>query len=202
MCIIYLFLEIITSSELPKGENIMNIENQQTQFNHEDWIAQLYRFIDTGRQFINELFKGIKTLSQKGLLEAWKDILSAVSRLTPKDFIVTALISVMGMFGLMIFMIGLGLFSYQAMLWLQNGTWTEFPLFVVFNFLFENTALQQWIVHPESWLGLQKMFSWFLESIPLSMALMIPGFSIALFMAGTLVIALTYRFYQLRNRND
>ena len=180
----------------------MNVENQQTQFNHEDWIAQLYRFIDTGRQFINELLKGIKTLSQKGLLEAWKDIRAAVSRLTPKDFIVTALISFMGMLGLMIFMIGLALFIYQAMLWLQNGTWTEYPLFVVFNFLFENTALYQWMVHPESWMGLQKLFLWFLETIPLSMALMIPGISIALFMAGTLVIASTYRFYQLRNRND
>ena len=72
----------------------MNIENQQTQFNHEDWLAQLYRFIDTGRQFIDELIKGLKILSQKGLLEAWKDIRAAVSRLTPKDFIVTALISV------------------------------------------------------------------------------------------------------------
>jgi hypothetical protein len=180
----------------------MNVENQQTKFNYEDWIEQLYRFIDTGRQFINELFKGIKILSRKGFLEAWKDIRSAVSRLTSKDFIVTALISFMGMFGLMIFMTGLALFSYQAILWLQNGTWTEYPLFVVFNFLFENTALHQWMVHPESWMGLQKMFSWFLESIPLSMALMIPGISIALFMAGTLVIALTYRFYQLRNRND
>ncbi|MGY8761528.1 MAG: hypothetical protein ACKVK9_10470, partial [Nitrospinaceae bacterium] len=88
----------------------MNIEKQQTQFNHEDWLAQLYRFIDTGRQFINELFKGLKTLSQKGLLEAWKDIRAAISRLTPKDFIVTALISLMGMFGLMIFMTGLTLF--------------------------------------------------------------------------------------------
>ena len=111
-------MKIITSSELPKGKNIMNVENQQTQFNHEDWLAQLYRFIDTGRQFINELFKGLKALSQKGLLEAWKDIRAAVSRLTPKDFIVTAFISVMGMFGLMIFMFGFGLFSYQAMLWL------------------------------------------------------------------------------------
>jgi hypothetical protein len=180
----------------------MNIDKQQTLFNHEDWIAQLYRFIDTGRQFINELLKGLKTLSQEGLLEAWKDICAAVSQLTPKDFIVTALISVMGMFGLMIFMFGLGLFSYQAMLWLQNGTWTEFPLFVVFNFLFENTALHQWMVHPESWLGLQKMCLWFLQSIPISMALMIPGISIAMFMAGTLFIALTYRFYQLKNRND
>jgi hypothetical protein len=195
-------MKIITSSELPKGKNIMNVENQQTQFNHEDWLAQLYRFIDTGRQFINELFKGLKILSQKGMLEAWKDIRAAVSRLTPKDFIVTALITVIGIFGLMIFMTGLTLFSYQAMLWLQNGTWTEYPLFVVFNFLFDNTAVHQWMVQPESWLGLQKMISWFLESVPLSMALMIPGISIILFMAGTLVIAMTYRFYQLRNRND
>ena len=180
----------------------MNIENQQTHFNHEDWLAQLYRFIDTGREFTSELLKGLKILSQKGLLEAWKDIRTVVSRLTPIDFIVTALISIMALLGLMIFMIGFALFNYQAILWLQNGTWTEFPLFAVFNFLFENTALHQWIVHPESWLGLQKMFSWFLESIPLSIALMIPGISIALFMAGTLVIALTYRFYQLRNRND
>ncbi len=180
----------------------MTIENQQTQFNHEDWLAQLFRFIETGRQFFSELFKGLKSLSQKGLLEAWKDIRSAVSRLTPQDFIVTALISGIGMFGVMIFMTGLGLFSYQAMLWLQDGTWTEFPLFVVFNFLFENTALHQWMLHPESWIGLQKLFSWFLESVPLSMALIIPGFSIALFMAGTLIVALTYRFYQLRSRND
>jgi hypothetical protein len=180
----------------------MNIENQQTQFNHEDWLLQLYRLVDTGRQFTSELLKGLKILSQKGLLEVWKDIRTVVSRLTPKDFIVTALISMMAMLGLMIFMTGLALFSYQAMLWLQNGTWTEFPLFVVFNFIFENTTLHQWMIHPESWLGLQKMFSWFLESIPLSIALIIPGISIALFMAGTLVIALTYRFYQLRNRND
>jgi hypothetical protein len=180
----------------------MNIENQQTQFNHEDWLIQLYRLIDTGRQFTSELLKGLKILSQKDLLEVWKDIRTAVSRLTPKDFIFTALISMMAMLGLMIFITGLALFSYQAMLWLQNGTWTEFPLFVVFNFIFENTALHQWMFHPESWLGLQKMFSWFLESIPLSIALIIPGISITLFMAGTLVIALTYRLYQLRNRND
>jgi hypothetical protein len=180
----------------------MNVENQQTQFNYEDWLTQLYRFIDTGRQLINEFLKGLKILSQKGLLETWKNIRTVVSRLTPKDFIVTALITVIGMIGLMIFITGLALFSYQAMLWLQNGTWIEYPLFVVFNFLFDNTALHQWMIHPESWLGLQKLFSWFLESIPLSMALMIPGISIVLFMSGTLVIALTFRFYKLRNRND
>ncbi len=180
----------------------MNMENQQTQFNHEDWIAHLYRFIETARQFCNELFRGLRTLSQKGLLETWKGIRAAVSRLTPQDFIVTSLITIIGVFGVIIFMSGLGLFGYQAILWLQNGIWTEFPLFVVFNFLFENTVLHQWMVHPESWLGLQQVFSWLLKSVPLSVALMIPGFSIALFMTGTLGVAIVYRFYQLRNRND
>jgi hypothetical protein len=180
----------------------MNMENHQTKFNHEEWLEQLYKFVETGRQFCKEIFRGLKALSQKGLLETWNDIRSAVSRLTAQDFIVSGLITFAGMFGVMIFMVGLSLFSYQTMLWLQNGVWTEFPLFVVFNFLFENTALQLWMTQPESWMGLQKMFSWFLETVPLSLALMIPGLSIALFMAGTLTVALLYRFYQLKNRND
>ena len=180
----------------------MNIENHQTKFNHEDWLEQLYLFMVIVRQFFNELSKALRVLSQKGLFKAWSDFRFALSRLTPQDFIVTALITVTGIFGLMVFMCGLSLFSYQTMLWLQNGTWTEFSLFVVFNFLFENTALHQWILQPESWLGLQKIFTWFLESIPLSIALMIPGISIALFMTATLVLAFIYRFYQLRSRND
>lgn len=180
----------------------MNIENHQTQFNHEDWIKQFNRAAETIRQFFNELFKGIRVLSQKSLSEGWKDIRAVIPRLTVQDFIVASLISITGMIGAMVFMTGLGLFGYQALLWLQDGTWTEFPLFVVFNFLFENTALHQWMVQPESWIGLQKLFSWLLENIPLSMALMVPGFSLALFMAGVLVVISTYRFYQLRKRND
>jgi flagellar biosynthesis protein FliQ len=58
------------------------------------------------------------------------------------------------------------------------------------------------MTHPESWLGLQKLFSWFLESVPLSLALMIPGLSIALFMAGTIMATMLFRFIQLRKRND
>jgi hypothetical protein len=50
-------------------------------------------------------------------------------------------------------------------------------------------------------MGLQKLFSWFLESVPLSVALMIPGFAIAFFMAGTMVVTMLFRFVQLKNRN-
>ena len=180
----------------------MTIESNQTRFNHENWIGQLYKFMDTASQFLNEIFNGLTVLLKKRLLQIWNDIRFVFKQLTPQDFIITALITTIGMFGVIIFMTGLGLFAYQTILWLQEGIWTEFPLFVVFNFIFDNTAFQQWMLQPESWFGLQKLFSWFLEIIPLSAALMIPGISLALFMATTLLITFTYRFYQLRNRND
>ncbi|HIE42567.1 MAG TPA: hypothetical protein EYP95_05000 [Nitrospinaceae bacterium] len=179
----------------------MNMENHQTKFNHEEWLEHFYRFIETGRQFCSELFIGLISISQKSLIEALKGFRSAVSRLKAQDFIITSLLTLTGMFGVMIFMAGLSLFGYQTILWLQNGVWTEFSLFVVFNFLFENTALQLWMTQPDSWVGLQKVFSWILETVPLSFALIIPGFSIALFMAGTLAVAVVYRYYQLQKNN-
>jgi hypothetical protein len=179
----------------------MNAENHHAKFNHEEWIEHLYQSMETARQFCSELFKALKTLSQKGLREAWKDIRLAVSKLTPQDFIVTGLLTLTGMFGVMVFMIGFSLLSYQSILWLQNGVWTEYPLVVIFNFLFDNTAFQLWMTQPESWVGLQKLFSWFLESVPISLALMVPGFSITLFMAGIITAALLYRFYQLKKKN-
>ena len=191
----------ITSAGSRREGSIMNLENQQTHFDHEDWLNHLYRYIETARQICNELFRGLKALSQKGLLEAWSEIRSVVSKLTLLDFIVIGLVTLTGIIGGLFFLIGLGLFSYQAILWLQDGIWTEFPLFAIFNLLFENTILHQWMVHPESWLGLQKLFSWFLESVPLSLALMIPGLSIAFFMAGTMVVTMLFRFVQLKNRN-
>ena len=36
----------------------MNRESNQTRFNHETWIGHLYTFMDTARQFLNELFNG------------------------------------------------------------------------------------------------------------------------------------------------
>ena len=179
----------------------MTIGSHQSHFNHENWIRQLHSYEVTSRQFLNELFKGLRVLLQRGLLIIWNDICLMFRQLTLQDFIITALIIAIGIFGVIIFMTGLGLFFYQAMLWLQDGVWTQYSLFFVFNFIFENTSLHQWILHPESWFGLQKMFFWFLDFIPLSAALIIPGICLTLFMATTLFIIFTYRFYQLRNRN-
>jgi hypothetical protein len=180
----------------------MNIENHNTQFNYEAWLNKLHHFIDTTSQFLNELFEGLKILAKKRLSEMWKDIRFSVSKLTAQDFFIAASIILTGILGIIIFFSGLGLLIYQTVLWLQDGTWTQLPLYLFFSIFFENTAFHEWVLHPESWFGLQKLFFWFLNSIPLSVALMIPGISIAFLMAGTMMVTLTYRFYKLSDRND
>ncbi len=177
----------------------MNTESQQhSKFNHEEWIDRLSRFMDTAQQFSMEFFQAFKTLSQKGLLEAWKEIRSSASKLTTVDFIFAGFMISVGLFGVLIFLVGIGLLSYQSFLWLQNGVWTEYPLFVIFNFLFENTPLHQWMTHPESWFGLQKLFLWLLESVPVSLALVVPGFSISFIAGGIFAAALAFRYYQFK----
>ncbi|MFT4578767.1 MAG: hypothetical protein ACI9UO_001592 [Nitrospinales bacterium] len=177
----------------------MNMENhQQSQFNHEEWINRLFQFIETARQFSIAFTQAFKTLFQKGLAEAWKEIRTATNKLSLADFIFAGTLTSVAVFGGMILLAGIGLLSYQSFLWLQSGVWTEYPMLTVFNFLFENTPLHQWIVTPESWIGMQKLLLWVLESIPVSLALMVPGFSITIMAGSILIAALVFRFYQFK----
>lgn len=171
---------------------------QQPRFNLEEWISSFFQFIETIRQFSFEFFQAVKTLFQKGLLETWKEIRSASTKLSAIDFFFAGSLFTIGAFGGIILLAGIGLLSYQSFLWLQSGVWTEYPLLTVFNFIFENTAFHQWMVNPESWIGMQKLFLWFLESIPVSIALMVPGFSITFAAASIFTAALIFRFYQLK----
>jgi len=181
----------------------MNMENhQQSQFNHEEWINRLFQFIETARQFSIAFTQAFKTLFQKGLAEAWKEIRAAAKKLSLADFIFAGTLTSVTVFGSMILLAGIGLLSYQSFLWLENGVWIEYPMLTVFNFLFENTPLHQWTVNPESWVGMQKLLLWVLESIPVSLALMVPGFSITIMAGSILIAALVFRFYQFKKYND
>ena len=177
----------------------MNMENhQQSQFNHEEWINRLFQFIETARQFSITFAQAFKTLFQKGLAEAWKEIQAATKKLSLADLIFAGTLTLFAVFGGVILLVGIGLLSYQSFLWLQSGVWTEYPMLTVFNFLFENTPLHHWMVTPESWIGMQKLLLWVLESIPVSLALMVPGFSITIMASGILIGALVFRFYQFK----
>jgi hypothetical protein len=177
----------------------MNMENhQQSQFNHEEWINRLFQFIETARQFSVAFAQTFKVIFQKTLSEGWKEIKTATKKLSLSDFIFTGTLASIAVFGSMILLAGIALLSYQSLLWLQSGVWTEYPLLSVFTFIFENTALHQWVINPESWVGMQKLILWVLESIPVSLALMVPGFSITIIAGGFLIMTFFFRFYQFK----
>ncbi len=178
----------------------MNTENShQPKLNHEEWIGRFFQFIETVKLFSIEFAQALKSLFQKGLRETWKDFRSIASKLSPVDFFFAGTMLSIGAFGGMIVIAGIGLLSYQSFLWLQSGVWTEYPMLAVFNFLFENTPLHQWIINPESWVGMQKLILWFLETIPVSIALMVPGVSLAITAMSIFIAAMLFRFYQLKN---
>jgi hypothetical protein len=96
----------------------------------------------------------------------------------------------------------LGLVGYQVFLWIKDGVWSEFATMEVFNFLFENTLLAQWLVNPESWLGLQKIIEWLLYNIPVSVALILPSIMVLVGMMCVTVVALIMRFYQFKSEEN
>ena len=173
--------------------------NQQSQFNYDDWISRLFQYIATAQHFFTGFIQAAKVLFKKGLIIIWKEIRTTASKLSAADFFFAGINIAVGLFGVLILWAGIGLLGYQTLLWLQTGVWTEYPLLVIFNFLFENTFLQKWVISPESWIGMQKLFLWFLESIPVWLALIVPGLSIAILASGIFLIAFTLRFYQLMN---
>ena len=177
----------------------MNTENfQESRFNPEEWMNRLFEFMKAVQYFAIDLIQAFKNLLQKGLLQVWKEIRSATSKLSPVDFFFASITLSIGILGGMILIAGMGLLSYQSFIWLQSGVWNEYPMLTVFNFIFENTAIHQWLMNPESWIGIEKLLLWLLETTPVSLALMVPGVSIVVTAAGTFTLALIFRFYQLK----
>ena len=178
----------------------MNFESdQKNQLNYDEWISRFLQFIATAQHFFTEFIQAGKILFKKGLVLVWKEIRSTASKLSAVDFFLAGINIMVALFGLMISFGGISLLGYQTLLWLKTGVWNEYPLLAIFNFLFENTLLHQWIISPDSWIGMQKLFLWILESTPVSLALIVPGLSIAISASGIFLIALTLRFYQLKN---
>jgi len=173
--------------------------DQKYQFNYDEWITRLLQFIATAQNIFIGFIQTAKVLFKKGLVVVWKEIRTTASKLSAADFFFAGINIMVGLLGVIILLAGIILLGYQTLLWLQTGIWTKYPLLTIFNFLFENTLLHQWIISPESWIGMQKLFLWFLESIPVSFALIIPGLSIAILASGIFLIALTLRFYQLKS---
>ncbi len=177
----------------------MNQENFQKQdFDHSHWLKNLSDSLDHAQAFFGEVWETCKILFNKGLTQGIQEIKFFVSKSSPMDFICGGLNALFGSLATLVFLSGFCLIGYQTLLWLIDGVWTEFPLVMVFNFLFENTALQSWVTNPESWHGLQTVVAWVLENTPLSAALIIPGFILASALAGIMAGAVMIRYYQFK----
>ena len=168
-------------------------------FDHEHWLKNMTDAQERALAFLSEVWETFRILLDMGVTRAIKEIKFIISKSTALDYIGGGLSALIGFLGALILFAGVGLTGYQIFLWLIDGVWTEFPLFIVFNFVFENTALHSWITNPESMYGLQAVVSWILENTPLSAALIVPGFILATAMAGIMVLAVMIRYYQFKN---
>ncbi|GJL80275.1 MAG: hypothetical protein NPINA01_32640 [Nitrospinaceae bacterium] len=167
-------------------------------FDHSQWLKTIADSWDNAQAFFGEVWETCKVLFKKALKQGIKEVKFFLSRSTPFDFICGGLNALFGFLAALIFLSGFGLLGYQTLLWLIDGVWTEYPLAIVFNALFENTALHSWVSNPESWYGLQKVVAWTLENIPLSAALIVPGFILASILSGIMAGAIAIRYYQFK----
>ncbi len=173
-------------------------QGKKIDFDYKQWIYQGSETMKILTGFAAELFQGLKFFFIKFIKEAYQQTRFFISRLTIWDYLCCSINTVVGFLAALVFFSGLGLVAYQIFLWIQNGAWTEYPIFVLFNFVFENTVLHQWINQPDSWFGLQKILIWSMENMPLSLALVVPGLLVSLLAAGVMGTAISIRYYQFK----
>jgi hypothetical protein len=169
---------------------------------HEQWLENMDDTQKKARIVLFEVWETFRVLLDKGVTQSVKEIKFFFSKTTFVDYIGGGVSALIGFLSTVVLFVGLGLIGYQISLWLIEGVWTEFPLFLVFNFLFENTALHTWIANPESMYGLQVVVSWILENTPLSAALIVPGLILGAAMTGITVLAVMVRYYQFKNPEE
>ena len=176
-----------------------NNHSNDWNFDHTRWIDNISEFCDHSRNFLHELKEtGIVLLAQ-GITRLVKEALFFFSRATRLDYICGGISAFFGFLATSVALAGAGLFGYQVLLFLKQGDWTPFPLLMAFDAIFKNTALQEWLLHPGSWLGLQEMVSWILQETPLTLALIVPGTLAAVLIAGFMATAVAIRYYRFKN---
>ncbi len=98
----------------------------------------------------------------------------------------------------LVFFAGIGIVGYQSFVWLKDGVWNALPLMAVFDFLFENTALHEWIQNPASWLGLHQVIEWNLTHVPASLVLIVDGAVLSAGLLAMMVLAILIRRFQFK----
>ena len=175
-------------------------ENQKADYM--SWIQWINMNLDNAKEFYEEAKMNLREITSQIISRISKELRFFISKLTTVDlFCGTITLGIMA-FASLFLACGLGLVGYQVFLWIKDGIWSEFAAMEVFNFLFENTLVAQWLENPESWFGLQKIIEWLLYNVPVSVALIVPSIMALVGMMCVTVVALTLRFYQFKSKEN
>ncbi len=150
----------------------------------------------------NSLVYHLQEGLRKSLTRVKEETRFLFQKFTAFDFICANLTLALLLVSGLVFVSGIGIVGYQSFMWLKDGLWTALPLMALFEFLFENTALYQWMSHPGSWLGLHELIEWNLMHVPLSLVLIVDGVVV---FAGTLAVmflAILVRRFQFKFREQ
>ena len=175
---------------------------EDQKLDHMSWMQWINVKLDNAKEFYEDVKTNLREITNQLFSKASKELFFFISKLTSIDiFFGSITFFIMSLVSLFLAS-GLGLIGYQLFLWIKNGTWSEFATIEVFNFLFENTLVAQWISKPESWFGLQKIIEWLLKNTPLSVALIVPSIIILVGMICLTFVALTLRYYQFKAQEN
>ncbi|MBT4375306.1 MAG: hypothetical protein HOD16_06425 [Nitrospina sp.] len=170
--------------------------------NHMSWIQWINMNLDNAKEFYEEVKMNLREITSQIISRVGKELRFFISKLTSVDFFCGSVTLGIMAFASLFLAFGFGLVGYQVFLWIKDGVWSEFATMEVFNFLFENTLIAQWLDNPESWFGLQKITEWLLYNIPVSVALIVPSIMVLVGMMCVSIVALILRFYQFKSEEN
>ena len=161
---------------------------------------------EKARLFCLDLLKAGQYFLQKGvrqsLVQVKEEIRYLFQKFTVFDFVCCNLNLAGLLLSSLVFFAGIGIVGYQSFVWIKDGVWNAMPLMAVFDFLFENTALQEWMQNPTSWTGLHQVVEWNLTNVPLSLVLIVEGGLLSAGLLAMMVLAILIRRFQFKHREE
>jgi len=167
---------------------------------------EMLDFSGKARLFCLDLLAAGQYFLQKGvrqsLTQVREELRFLYQKFTVLDFVCWNLNLVGLLASSLVFFAGIGIVSYQTFVWLKDGVWNAMSLMAVFDFLFEGTALQEWVQNPASWQGVHQVIEWNLTNVPLSLVLIVEGAVLSAGLLAMMALAILIRRFQFKHHQE
>ncbi len=171
-------------------------------FNESKRVGEMLGTMEAARLFVIDVLQTCRFVLEKGMVSAYEAARQELKFLAKRFTVLDLILGSLSMLGLLacftIVLSGFGLLGYQIVIWLQDGVWNAMPMMMVFDMLFENTALGAWMQNPDSWLGFHQLLKWSLNNIPISLVLIFNGMILSAGMAAGIALAIMVRRFQFK----